>query len=170
MASQLPAFPRIVFTIIEPISLISGALGPFIDADWFIKSQASASISTSSPNQAYDINARVVAQQLGNIYFLLCLLGVAVLWTTSELRVVRNYLLAAWVADISHVWLTCRALGWAHTVDVVAWNAMTWGNVGFTTFLFLTRTAWFLGLFGPDHPAVAAKVKSEVAETKRRRE
>ncbi|RYP36543.1 hypothetical protein DL767_003366 [Monosporascus sp. MG133] len=168
MASQLPTFPRIVFTIIEPISLISGALGAFIDTDWFITSQASTSISTSSPIQAYDINARVVAQQLGNTYFLLCLLGVAVLWTTSELRVVRNYLLAAWVADISHVWLTCRALGWVRSVDVTAWNAMTWGNVGFTTFLFLTRTAWFLGVFGPDHPAAAAEVEGSVAETKKK--
>ncbi|RYP19014.1 hypothetical protein DL765_003597 [Monosporascus sp. GIB2] len=160
MASQLPAFPRIVFTILEPISLISGTLGAFIDTDWFVTSQTSTSTSTSSPIQAYDSNARLVALQLGNTYFLLCLLGVAVLWTTSELRVVRNYLLAAWVADISHVWLTCWALGWARSADVAAWNAMTWGNVGFTTFLCLTRTAWFLGLFGPDRPAAAVEVKN----------
>ena len=60
------------------------------------------------------------------------MLGMAVLWTTAELRIVRNYLLAAWLADISHVGLTCWLLGYTRAVDVASWNAMTWGNVGFT--------------------------------------
>ncbi|KAI1246631.1 hypothetical protein MGN70_013532 [Eutypa lata] len=155
MASQLPTFPRIIFTIVEPISLVSGALSAFVNVDWFIASQiSSSSFSTTPP--AYDTNSRLVALQLGNLYGLIFLLGMAVLWTTSELKVVRNYLIGAWLADISHVGLTCWLLGWERAVDVGAWNAMTWGNVGFTTFLFLTRTAWFLGLFGPNSSEPAA--------------
>ncbi|OTA56815.1 hypothetical protein K449DRAFT_468111 [Hypoxylon sp. EC38] len=157
MASQLPAFPRTIFTIVEPISLIGGFLGPFIDPDWFIASQLdNPDVSAVVPR---DDNARLVALQLGNAYGLLFLLGVAVLYTTGELKVVRNYLIALWIADISHVGVTCWLLGYDRTVDVGSWNAVTWGNVGFTTFLCLTRTAYLLGLFGSDRKAVTASKK-----------
>ncbi|KAI0384348.1 hypothetical protein F5Y04DRAFT_227280 [Hypomontagnella monticulosa] len=158
MASQLPAFPRTIFTIVEPISLIGGFLGPFIDPDWFIASQLdSPDTSNIAPR---DDNARLVALQLGNVYGLLFMVGVAVLYTTTELKVVRNYLIALWIADISHVGVTCWLLGWDRTLDVGSWNAVTWGNVGFTAFLCLTRTAYLLGLFGPDRKAVTASKKA----------
>ncbi|KAH9884022.1 hypothetical protein F4778DRAFT_579802 [Xylariomycetidae sp. FL2044] len=160
MASQLPAFPRTIFTIVEPISLIAGALGPLIDVDWFIGSQigdtaaSSSSTTITTPLASPSENARLVALQLGNTYGLLFLLGVAVLYTTTEIRVVRNYLIALWLADITHVGLTCWILGYERSVDVGSWNATTWGNVGFTIFLCLTRTAYLLGFFGPNRPAV----------------
>ncbi|XDG07392.1 hypothetical protein ABKA04_007007 [Annulohypoxylon sp. FPYF3050] len=91
MAAQLPAFPRTIFTIVEPISLVGGFLGPFINPDWFIASQL------DNPDVNYvplsDNNARTVVYQLGNVYALLFLLGVTILHTTSELKVVRNYLI-----------------------------------------------------------------------------
>ncbi|KAK7751076.1 hypothetical protein SLS62_006905, partial [Diatrype stigma] len=108
---------------------LAGALGAFANADWFIASQ----IAPSSTTTTYDENARLVALQLGNTYGLLFLAGAAVLWTTSELRVVRAYLAACWLADISHVGLTCWLLGRERAVAVAAWNAVTWGNVGFTS-------------------------------------
>ncbi|KAI1366611.1 hypothetical protein F5Y08DRAFT_122895 [Xylaria arbuscula] len=160
MASQLPTFPRTVFTIIEPISLVAGFLGPLVDVDWFIASQiddgvasASASPAVVSPSE----NARLVALQLGNAYGLLFMVGVAVLYTTSESRVVRNYLVALLIADITHVGLTCWGLGYERAIDVAGWNAVTWGNVGFTALLGLTRTAYLLGLFGPDKPLSTSK-------------
>ncbi|KAF3069018.1 hypothetical protein GL218_08097 [Daldinia childiae] len=157
MASQLPAFPRTVFTIVEPISLIGGFLGPFLDPEWFIASQIDAPDGSNLAPR--DDNARLIALQLGNTYGLLFLLGVAVLYTTTELKVVRNYLIALWIADISHVGVTCWLLGYDRTLDVGSWNAVTWGNVGFTTFLCLTRTAYLLGLFGPNRKAVATSKK-----------
>ncbi|CAJ2504539.1 Uu.00g119330.m01.CDS01 [Anthostomella pinea] len=154
MASRLPAFPRTVFTIIEPISLIAGCLGPLFDTDWFIASQ----IETTAPVISSE-NARLVALQLGNAYGLLALVGLMVLNTTTEVKVVRNYLIALWIADISHVGLTCWLLGYERSMDVASWNAVTWGNVGFTVFLCLTRTAYLLGLFGPDGKAVKTPKK-----------
>ncbi|KAH6648719.1 hypothetical protein BKA67DRAFT_648713 [Truncatella angustata] len=142
MASQLPTFPRFVFTIIEPISLIAGAVAPFISPDWFIEEQ----ISITKPI-AHTDNSRLVALQLGNAYGLLFLLGVAVLYTSSELKVVRNYLWALWVADLGHVGLTAYLLGYDRSLAVADWNAMTWGNIGATVFLCLTRTAYLLGFF-----------------------
>ena len=92
--------------------------------------------------------ARIVAQQLGNAYGLLFMVGIAVLYTGTELKVVRNYLVALLIADIGHVGLTIAALGPDRFAAVGDWNAMTWGNVGFTVcldgsdkkklFLFLT--------------------------------
>ncbi|KAI0019065.1 hypothetical protein F4780DRAFT_465885 [Xylariomycetidae sp. FL0641] len=154
MASQLPTFPRILFTIIEPISLIAGALGPLFDADWFIASQ----IDQPGPIVSSD-NARLVALQLGNTYGLVFLLGIAVLYTTTELRVVRNYIIACWLADITHVGMTCWGLGYARTVDVASWNAVTWGNVGFTAFLCLIRTLYLVGFFGSGNQTVVNSKK-----------
>jgi hypothetical protein len=74
----------------------------------------------------------LVAQQLGNCYFLAFLVALAVLYTTAELAVVRNYLRALWIADITHVGLTLYALGYERSVNVAGWNATTWGNVGIT--------------------------------------
>jgi hypothetical protein len=57
------------------------------------------------------------------------MVGAAVLYTTREPKVVRNYLVALWVADIGHIVLTYRGLGHDSFMDVGSWNAMTWGNV-----------------------------------------
>lgn len=85
-----------------------------------------------------DDNAKLVALQLGNTYGLVFLIATAVLYTTSEIKVVRNYLVACWLADISHVYVCYHVLGWARFVDIATWNSMTWGNVG-ATVSFLSR-------------------------------
>jgi len=61
-----------------------------MNADWFIASQ----IDGPGAQAVSSENARLVALQLGNAYGLLFLVGVAVLYTTTELKVVRNYLIA----------------------------------------------------------------------------
>lgn len=48
----------------------------------------------------------MVAYQLGNIYLLLAMVGIAVLYSTTEPKVVRNYIVALWIADIGHVVIT----------------------------------------------------------------
>jgi hypothetical protein len=95
--------------------------------DWFISAQN----VSPSPLISTD-NSRLVAQQLGNCYGLLALIGLAVLNTSTELPVVRNYLKALWVADITHVAATCYAIGYGRSVYVGDWDAMLWGNVGVT--------------------------------------
>lgn len=140
-----------------------------MDPSWFIKEQ------TSTPSLTVDDNSRLVALQLGNCYGLLFLAAVAVLYTTTELKVVRNYLIALWIADIGHIAVCYVGLGYERFVDVASWNSMTWGNVGatvsdafwgnqspgsltkFKAFLCLTRTAYLLGFFGPDAPVPSVK-------------
>ena len=73
-----------------------------------------------------------MALQLGSMYFLASLMAVAVLSSTTQPEVVRNYLIALWLADMTHVGLTAHALGPQGMLDVGQWNAMTWGNIAFT--------------------------------------
>ncbi|KAK0723946.1 hypothetical protein B0T21DRAFT_372824 [Apiosordaria backusii] len=144
MTSQLPAFPRFVFTIAEPISLISGTIGAVMFPQYFITAQ------TPTPISAWPEQSLLVCQQLGNMYFLAFLLGMFILHSTTEIKVVRSYLWALWLADIGHMAVTCRGLGWEESVNVARWNEVTWGNLGATGFLFAVRSLYFLGAFGPD--------------------
>lgn len=70
--------------------------------------------------------------RLGNIYLLLAMVGIAVLYSTTEARVVHNYVIALWIADIGHVFITCYVMEYDRAVDIANWNAMTWGNIGAT--------------------------------------
>jgi hypothetical protein len=80
----------------------------------------------------------LVAQQLGNCYLLACLVAVAVLYTTTEVKVVKAYLVALWIADITHVALTLRGLGYERSTAIGSWNPTTWGNVGATVIALVT--------------------------------
>ena len=103
MASILPPFPRFVFTIFEPIALVAGYLSPMLDSTGFVNSQLPAtSIITISPTATN----RILALQLGNVYGLLAMVGVGVLYATTEAKVVRNFLIACAIADIGHLYVT----------------------------------------------------------------
>ncbi|KAM7192345.1 hypothetical protein V8F33_008358 [Rhypophila sp. PSN 637] len=154
MASQLPTIPWFVFTVFEPISLLAGAIPAILAPGWFASQQTfqlTGSIVPKSQNETVMSGpALMVTRQLGNTYGVAALVALAVLYTTSEVKVVRNYLIALWICDIGHVVITVLGLGYERGVAVGDWNAMTWGNIGATLFLFLTRSAYFLGLFGED--------------------
>ncbi|QDS68471.1 hypothetical protein FKW77_010838 [Venturia effusa] len=143
MTSQLPGIPKLVFTVLEPISLLAGFIAPILNPQFFIASQ----LPFPYPLAA-DATSILLAQQLGNAYLLLGLLGLFILNTTTEIKVVRVYLWALWLGDIGHVGLTLFAMGWRGTVDVGSWNAVVWGNIGVTAALFLTRSLYFVGFFG----------------------
>lgn len=74
----------------------------------------------------------MVAWQLGNLYLLMAFMGLAILNTTSEARVVRAYLFVLWLGDIGHVGFSAYGLGIERLSNVSQWNALTHGNVTFT--------------------------------------
>lgn len=122
---------------------MAGFLGPIIDSQGFIEAQLPTSFIKTT-----DSTSQLLAWQLGNCYALLGLLGLFILNTTSELKVVRAYLWALWIGDIGHVAFTVYAMGVDATLDVSKWTAVTWGNIGATLFLFITRSMYFAGIFG----------------------
>ncbi|KAH7304900.1 hypothetical protein B0I35DRAFT_484096 [Stachybotrys elegans] len=155
MAASLPIVPRLVFTIIEPLSLVAGFLGAVLDPVWFAEQQ----LPHDAPLTTSRNTAVTLALLLGNLYLLLAFIGLAVLTTTSEPVVVRAYLVALWLGDIGHVAFSMYSLGWEQAMDPAGWNSMAWGNIGFTVFLFTVRSLYFLGSFGPGAPAASAKPK-----------
>ncbi|BCS05004.1 uncharacterized protein AKAW2_80805S [Aspergillus luchuensis] len=143
--SILPPIPYLIYGIFEPISLIGGSLYPHLDASSFILSQIPDNPDTTGTITPSSLS---LAYQLSNIYFLLALLGVALIHSTSEPKVLRNYLVCLAVADLTHILAAGWSMGWERFVDVAEWNALTWGNVGVTAALFGSRMVVLGGGFG----------------------
>lgn len=87
------------------------------------------------------------------MYGLLALVGLGVLYATTEPKVVRNYVIALAIGDVGHLIVTGLGLGWEGFLDVRGWNDMAWGNVGVTAGLLVTRVGYLMGLFGEDRVA-----------------
>ncbi|OAA42716.1 hypothetical protein NOR_04847 [Metarhizium rileyi] len=158
MASRLPTIPRMTFTVIEPISLLAGFLGAVSDPAWFVAQQVPQKLV---PAAAATENSIVLAWQLGNLYLLMALVGLFVLNSSSEVKVVRGYLWALWLGDIGHVAFSCYGLGKERLVNPSERNVMAWGNIVFTVWLFSMRSAYFIGIFGPDKPTTSTQRKSD---------
>ncbi|KAL3466725.1 hypothetical protein BJX64DRAFT_215448 [Aspergillus heterothallicus] len=150
LTTIFPTWPHILFAVIEPLTLIGGWLCPIFDLHGFITGQVPTSISFSKPADDLHIHPTsfALACQLANLYGLLAILGAGVVHATSEPKVLRNYLVALAIADIGHIYVTYLAMGWDVFFDVGGWNALTWGNVGVTGFLFVNRLMYFAGAFG----------------------
>lgn len=103
------------------------------------------------------MGSETVARQLGNMYLLIALVGVAILSSTSEPKVVRNYFIALAIGDLGHLYVTYLGTGWSYLFNVSQWNAMAWGNIGMTSFLLVNRLAYFLGMFGDTGAASIGK-------------
>ena len=123
---------------------IGGWIASFYDVQDFVAAQA-----PKSPTLPVSPSVSMIALQLGNVYFLLMMLGVAVCYTSSEPKVIRNYLIALAVADLGHIYVTYVGLGWDNFIDVANYNSMAWGNIGASAFLFVNRIGYLMGLFGP---------------------
>ncbi|TQB72122.1 hypothetical protein MPDQ_007022 [Monascus purpureus] len=144
MSTLFPRWPHILFGIFEPISLLLGWAAPLVDLDSFIAGQTP---KVAAPTSLHPSSV-ALAYQLGNVYLLLLLVGVGVCYTTSEPKVLRNYLIALAIADVGHIYATYVAMRWEAFVDVSSWNVLTWGNIGASGFLFVNRIAYLMGVFG----------------------
>ena len=131
---------------------IGGYLASTFDTSSFSASQVPSITPTPLTS-----TTQVLALQLGNCYGLIALIAIGVLYSTTEPKVVRNYLIACAIADIGHLWVTYLVLGYANFVDVQGWNRLAWGNIGFTFFLFVTRVMYLTGIFGEDKVVASTK-------------
>ena len=146
MAALLPTIPHLVFTIFEPLSLVAGFVVPLIDTQGFVNQQIPSTL-LSTPITATN---QILALQLANVYGLIGMIGIAVLYSTTEATVVRNYLLACAVADVGHLWFTYVGMGYDAFVDIQGWNSLGWGNIGITASLFIVRVLYLAGFLGED--------------------
>jgi hypothetical protein len=123
---------------------IGGWALPFWDLKAFITDQIPG---LTGPESIHPTTA-ALAFQLANLYGLLSILGIGICYSTTEPRVLRNYLYALAIADVGHIYVTYCCMGHDRFVDVMNWNVLTWGNVGITGFLMINRIAYLAGLFG----------------------
>ncbi|KAF8525142.1 hypothetical protein BU17DRAFT_84067 [Hysterangium stoloniferum] len=150
----LPSFYQLLFLYLEPISTISPAILAWIfpGATWF-HSELIPTQSTSST--LLDARTTMAIWQLANCYFLLGLISSLVFRAVRDAlphdlvaqeKIVRASLTALAIADVSHVGLSLIGLPSEIRTNPSTWNPMTHGNVTFTTFLFIVRVAWLLGI------------------------
>ncbi|EGC41647.1 conserved hypothetical protein [Histoplasma capsulatum var. duboisii H88] len=144
MTTILPLWPHILFAILEPISLVAGCYFAIFNTTNFVAGQTP---KASSPTEL-SLSTQAIAYQLGNIFLLLATVGVAVLYSTSEPKMVRNYLIVLAIADLGHIFSVYWCIGFRDLINVWEWNDLLWGNVGASVILFVNRIAYLLGAFG----------------------
>lgn len=134
---------------LEPISLLAGFLVPLWDLPRFVALQLPSrgrtlkAISTSQ----YE---RMLALQLSNMFGLVSMIAVGVLYGTSEISVVRKYLIACALGDVGHLWAVYAGMGHEDFFNISNWNEYAWGSIGFTALLLVCRLLYLAGFFGPD--------------------
>jgi hypothetical protein len=159
MEFRPPAFYRLFFLTIEPISALVGTYFAHFQPQTYLQ----LTHALSAPQTAIPLGTQVVLTQLANLYFLFAINEALVLRSTSDLRVWRSLLFGLLVADFGHLY-SVWGLGTGVYWKVHEWSAMDWGNVGFVYAGALMRIAFLSGLGIPtERDAMAAKtVKDKV--------
>ncbi|KAF1360852.1 hypothetical protein EJ07DRAFT_164978 [Lizonia empirigonia] len=127
----VPAFYRLVFLYLEPLSICAGAVQAF----FFQPAYLAVPVATS-----------IVLTQLANLYLGLALTEALVLRVTSEYSVWKALIMVLLIADVGHLY-SVLPLGFSRAfLQCWNWNAIDWGNVGWVYFLALTRMCMLLGI------------------------
>ncbi|KAH8673548.1 hypothetical protein BX600DRAFT_207711 [Xylariales sp. PMI_506] len=140
---SLPVPYRLFFLLIEPVSALVGAYYAHFQQDAYL----SMTHAASAPAAAAGIptGTSIVLSQLANLYLLFALNEALVLRATSDLTVWKTVLFGLLVADLGHLYSVSEA-GWHVYWDVLGWNKMYWGNVGFVYLGASMRIAFLSGI------------------------
>ena len=136
----IPLIYRLFFLYIEPISTIVGFYFAWHQPKYYLQETHRPSSALTVP-----VGTEVALRQLGNLYLAFTLNEALVLRATNDLKVWRTLLAGLLVADLGHV-LACAPLGVEYFWDVMSWNPMAWGNIGFVYCGATLRTCFLLGV------------------------
>ena len=103
---------------------VAGFAGAVTDTPWFVEQQVPQKVPIPITE-----NSIVLAWQLGNIYLLLAFIAVALFTSTTEIKVIRRYLVALALGDIGHIGWTAYGLGVERLNKPAEINLMTWANI-----------------------------------------
>ncbi|KAH7382188.1 hypothetical protein BKA66DRAFT_418541 [Pyrenochaeta sp. MPI-SDFR-AT-0127] len=146
--ARIPAFYRLVFLWLEPVSILTGAVYAHLLPSVYLHLTHAASAPSTLP-----ISTSIIMTQLANLYLGLALLEATVLRASCDPKVWRAFVMGLLVADVGHLY-SVRALGWDIYWAWWRWNAIDWGNVPFVYFLAVTRVLMLFGLgFGSNEAA-----------------
>lgn len=139
--SNVPAFYRLVFLYLEPVSILAGA----VEACRFQSAYLSLTHASSAPS-VVPVSTSIVLTQLANLYLGLALTEALILRVTTEYSVWRALIVVLLIADVGHLY-SVLPLGFSRAfLQWWNWNAIDWGNVGWVYFLALTRICMLLGI------------------------
>lgn len=139
--ARIPAFYRLMFLYIEPVSILAGAIyAHFLTATYLDLTHAS-----SAPGPSVPISTQVVMTQLANLYLSLTVLEAGVLRATCDIKVWKTFITGLLIADIGHLYSVAPVGSWVYW-QYWRWNAIDWGNVAFVYFIAITRSLFLLGV------------------------
>lgn len=81
------------------------------------------------------------------MYGVTFLLSVGICYSTTDPKVLRNYIFCLALGDVGHCYATYIAMGREAFLDIARWNLLTWGNLGVSACLVVSRVAYLLGAF-----------------------
>ncbi|KAI0408807.1 hypothetical protein F4802DRAFT_368027 [Xylaria palmicola] len=142
----LPAFPLVVFGVVEPLLLVVGYFTALRDPSAFYVRQAQ-NHELPADASAFPPQALIMTLQLVNVYLLLAAMAVICSWTTHA-GITRLYLAAVALADYGHIWACYVGVGLDLFLRPAEWNDMLWGSVGVSVFLNIVRLLTLAGVFG----------------------
>ncbi|KAF7877646.1 hypothetical protein EAF04_001317 [Stromatinia cepivora] len=159
---RLPMAYSWFFLIIEPISALIGAYYAHFRPLTYL--QLTDSISSPYTKTTIPLSTSIILTQLANLYLLFAINEALILRSTSDLRVWKVVLFGMLVADFGHLY-SVKGLGWNIYWDLLHWNLMAWGNVGFVYAGAAMRIAflrgWGLGTERAQRMAVRSKTLAE---------
>jgi hypothetical protein len=160
-AFTLPRFYTAFFLFIEPISALVGAFfAHFRPLDYLQLTHAASAPSYAS---AIPLSATIVLSQLANLYLLFAINEALVLRASSDLRVWRTVLFGLLIADFGHLY-SVKELGPEVYYNVLKWNAIDWGNVGF---VYAGATMRILFLAGVGLNTKSGRIAAEKATARK---
>ena len=159
MSRVLPRPFNIMFIYIEPILTLAGAYSAISTPEWYLSSLIPGPTVTGL---LHTTETNMAIRLMGVLLILLALISLAVfpviqsrtdavgfsiarrlLFVLSGMFFffLRGVLIV--VVDALHIYVVAVHLGEAKFMDVKGWNDLTWGNIGITTGLLLSRLSWF---------------------------
>lgn len=139
---RAPKLYNLFFLYVEPISALVGAYYSYFKPHSYLH----LTHASSAPKWVIPTSTQIVLSQLSNLYLLFAMNEALVLRATPDLTVWRTLLFCLLIADFGHLF-SVSARGTQVYWDVLNWNAIDWGNVGFVYLGALMRMA-FLGGIG----------------------
>ncbi|PVI06064.1 hypothetical protein DM02DRAFT_715255 [Periconia macrospinosa] len=142
LGTNLPFWPALIFTYLEPLSLIVGLHAACTDPADFVARQL------PSPSGPIPDHALVLSYTLGNLFLVVAALAVLCTAITREARVTKYYLAFGAIGDLGHIYASYAVMGREVFLNLNGYNDMMWGNIGISAFLHINRLATVLGVFG----------------------
>ena len=151
--ARIPAFYRLIFLWLEPISILAGA----IYAHFLTSTYLDLTHKPTAPGASVPVSTQIVMTQLANLYLGLAILEASVLRATSDVKVWRTFITGLLIADFGHLY-SVAPLGSSIYFAYGRWNSIDWGNIPFVYFLAIVRSLFLLGVGFEEQRGVRSKL------------